>query len=243
MSFAPVSGNLFQMQKSILYGIGGLLVGLFIGFFAANRINQNSPQVAAQTPPNAPFQNQQIPNASVKDQPASQGGMLPDVAATLDKAKNEPTNFDAQIKAGDLYYKIKGFDKAAGFYEQAHKVKSDDYETIVKIGNTYFDAKQFEKSEKWYEQALAKRADDINVRTDLGITFVERESPDYDRAIKEFQTSLATNPKHEPTLYNLGIAYFKKGKLDEANKILAELETINPQSQLVGKLRQIISQG
>ncbi len=89
---------------------------------------------------------------------------------------------------------------------------------------------------------MAKKPDDTNVRTDLGITFVERDVPDFDRAVNEFQTSLKTNPKHEPTLYNLGAAYFKKGELEEANKILAQLEAVNPQSQLIGRLRGIISQ-
>ncbi len=227
------------MQKSITFGIGGLIVGLLIGFFAANNINRNSSQVASPAQPNAPFQNQQVPNVLVKEQPA-QGGMLPDITAILDKARSEPSNFDAQIKAGDTYLQIKGFDKAVEFYEQAHRIKPENYETIVKLGNTYFDFRKFEEAEKWYEQALSKKSNDTNVRTDLGITFVERENPDLDRAIKEFQTSLQTNPRHEPTLYNLGAAYFKKGNTDEANKILAQLEAINPQSQLADRLQQII---
>ena len=226
-------------KNSFLFGVTGLIVGLAIGFFAANSINRN--QVAQVSPAqNAPLQNQQVPNILVKDQPATSGAMLPDVSAVIDKATNEPTNFDAQIKAGDLYQQIKGFEKAAAFYERAQQIKPDDYELIVKLGNTYFDARQFESAAKWYEQALAKKANDTNVRTDLGITFVERSVPDYDRAINEFQTSLKTNPKHEPTLYNLGAAYFKKGNLEEANKILSQLEATNPQSQLVGKLRQVI---
>ena len=230
------------MQKNITFGIVGLIVGLVVGFFAANSINRNSAQTASQTLTDAPLQNQQVPNILVKDQPATSGAMLPDVSAVIDKANNEPTNFDAQIKAGDLYQQIKGFDKAAAFYERAQQIKPDDYELIVKLGNIYFDARQFETAAKWYEQALAKKPDDTNVRTDLGITFVERDVPDFDRAVIEFQTSLKTNPKHEPTLYNLGAAYFKKGELEEANKILARLEAVNPQSQLVGKLRGIISQ-
>ena len=87
---------------------------------------------------------------------------------------------------------------------------------------------------------MAKKANDINVRTDLGITFVERENPDLDRAVKEFQTSLQTNPAHEPTLYNLAVAQFKKGNSEEANKILAQLEATNPNSQLAERLRQIL---
>ena len=226
-------------RNNFLFGIGGIIVGLTIGFFIANSINRN--EIAQASPAQtAPLQNQQVPNILVKDQPASSGAMLPDVSAVIDKAANEPTNFDAQIKAGDLYQQIKGFDKAAAFYEQAQKLKTDDYDLIVKLGNTYFDARQFEKAAEWYEQALARKADDTNVRTDLGITFVERANPDFDRAVKEFETSLKSNPKHEPTLYNLGAAYFKKGNKEEANKILLQLEAVNPNSQLVGKLRKVI---
>lgn len=230
------------MQKnSFLFGIVGLIAGLVIGFFAANSINKNAAtNTVSQTQTNAPAMNPQVQNIVVKEQPNS-GGALPDVTAAIEKAQNEPNNFDAQMAAGDLYLQIKGFDKALAFYEAANKIKPEDYDLIVKIGNTYFDARQFEKAEKWYEQALAKKPEDSNVRTDLGITFVERAAPDLDRAVKEFQTSLQTNPKHEPTLYNLGVAYIKKGNKEEAGKILAQLETINSNSSLVGRLRQAIN--
>lgn len=228
------------MQKNTLFGISGLIIGLIIGFFAANSINRNSQTAVSQNQSNAPFQNQQT-LVGVKEQPVSPGKPLPEVSEKLDKARNEPNNFDAQIQAGDMYSRIKGFDKAVEFYEKANQIKPEDYETVVKIGNTYFDSGKFEQAEKWYEQALSKKADDINVRTDLGITFVERANPDLDRAVKEFQTSLQTNPKHEPTLYNLGVAYFKKGNAEEANKILAQLEAINPTSQLAERLRQMMN--
>jgi len=227
-------------RNSFLFGIVGLIVGLVVGFFAANSINRN--EVAqASLAQNPTIQNPQVQNILVKEQPAQTGGaMLPDVSAVIDKANSEPSNFDAQIKAGDLYQQIKGFDKAIAFYERAQKLQPENYDLTVKLGNTYFDARQFEKAAERYEQALAKKPDDTNVRTDLGITFVERAAPDFDRAVKEFETSLKSNPKHEPTLYNLGAAYFKKGNKEEANKILAQLEAVNPNSQLVGRLRQVI---
>ena len=213
-----------------------------MGFFSANSINRKaiSQPNTTQTQSNAPFLNQQIQNASVKEQHA-QSGMLPAVAETLEKAKNEPENFEAQIVAGDMYLRIQNFDKAIEFYQKANKIKSSDYQTTVKIGNAYFDSGQFEQAEKWYLKALEMKPNDVNVRTDLGITFVERETPDLDRAVKEFQTSLQTNPKHEPTLYNLGIAYFKKGESENAKQALNRLETINQQSELAKRLRQIIA--
>ena len=241
MYFVPFCGNLFQMQKNILFAIGGLIIGLIIGFFAANKINRNeiSQQTVAQTQTNAPFVNQQTQSSDIKEQQL-QGKPLQEVSEKLDKAKNEPNNFDAQIEAGNLYVKIKAFDKAQEFYNRAEQLNPSDYEEIARLGNGFFDIGKFEKAEKWYERALAKKPDDINVRTDLGITFVEREKPDFDRAVKEFQTSLETNPAHEPTLYNLGIAFFKKGNLDEALKVLSRLEAVNPQGQLAERLKQIL---
>lgn len=230
------------MQKNTLIGgIGGLVIGLIIGFVVANSINRdaiNQP-TTAQT-----VSNPQIPNQTTADikpqQP--QGGKLPQINEILEKAEKEPNNFDAQIKAAELHAQIQRFDKAAEYYEKASKIKPADYDIIVKTANAYFDAKMYEAAEKWYSQALQKNADDINVRTDLGITFIERATPDYDRAIKEFQTSLEKNPKHEPTLYNLGIAYFKKGNTEEFQKVLQKLEEINPNSELTKKLRQATAQ-
>lgn len=230
-------------KENILFAIVGLFVGLVVGFLAANNINRGAvaQQINVPSQTNAPFPNQQVQSSDIKDKPSS-GAIIPAVAETLERAKNEPNNFEAQTKAGDMYAKIQRFDKAVESYEQANRIDPNDYETIVKIGNSYFDSREFETAQKWYERALSKKPNDINVRTDLGITFVEREKPDFDRAVREFQTSLQTNPQHEPTLYNLGIAYFKKGNLDEAQKVLSRLKAINPQGQLNDRLSQIINQ-
>jgi tetratricopeptide (TPR) repeat protein len=228
-------------KENVLFASIGLIVGLIIGFLAANSINRSqiSQSNIVQPQTTAPFANQQIQSSDIKEQP-SQGKPLPEVSEKLDRAKNEPNNFNAQMEAGNLYVKIQAFDKAEEFYKRAALINPSDYEKIVRLGNGFFDIGKFETAEKWYEQALAKKPDDVNVRTDLGITFVEREKPDLDRAVKEFQTSLETNPRHEPTLYNLAIAYLKKGKFEETQQVLRQLENVNPQGQLVERLKQIL---
>ena len=119
-------------------------------------------------------------------------------------------------------------------------LKSTKYEGIVKLGNAYFDIGKFEKAEQLYTKALEQKPDDIGVRTDLGITFVERANPNLERAIQEFQKSLEINPKHEPTLYNLAIAYYKKGNTAELNKTVQKLNEANPQGELSTKLKQLL---
>lgn len=228
------------MQKnSILFGIVGLIVGLVVGFFAANSINRTalSQQAAAQNQSSAPDAAEQTAGAPNN----AAGGMLADVQEKLDKAKAEPGNFAAQMNAGDMYAQIGRYDQAFAFYQKGVELKPDSFEANVQLANAYFDNRQFENAEKYYARALELNPKDVNARTDLGTTFVERQTPDYARAVSEFKKALEINPKHEPTLYNLGVAYRRMNDAENAEKTLGELEAANPSSPLVGRLRQILT--
>lgn len=226
------------MKNSILTGILGLIVGLAIGFFYANSLNRTDDLQTASAPQIQTNPNVQ-PNILVKEQPST-GGKMPDIQAKLDKAENEPNNFEAQIEAGKLYFQIKNFDKAAEFYNRARSLNPTKYEDVVSLGNAYFDIEKFEDAGEFYLKALEQKPDDVSVRTDLGVSFVERENPDLDRAIQEFEKSLEVDPKHVPTLYNLGIAFYKKQNVQKAREVLKKLESVNPQSELTSRLKQLL---
>lgn len=219
------------MQKHFLFGIIGLIVGLAVGFFGANSINRDAVQPQAIV--TGQSLNEQSANAQI-----SPGGMQPDVAETLQRAEAEPQNFPVQMKTGDMYARIGRFDKAIEFYKRGIALKPTDFQANIVLANAYFDSQQFEDAEGFYTKALLINPKDVNARTDLGATFVERQNPNYDRAIQEFRTALALEPKHEPTLYYLGIAYSRKGDTENAETVLADLENVNPASELVGKLKQ-----
>ena len=224
-------------KENILFVIIGLLAGCIIGFMFANSINQSAiKSVAATVNPNGaiPPGHPEIPGGN------SGGGMQPQVQAAIEKAKAEPDNFEAQMKAAEMYYQIQRFDGAIEFLKQANKLKPDDYDTIVNLGNSYFDANQYEDAEKWYTAALAKKPEDINVRTDLGLTFIFRQPPNYERAIQEFSRSLEQDPNHPQTLQNLTVAYTKKGDAAKANDVLSRLESLDPSNTAVSKLREDI---
>jgi tetratricopeptide (TPR) repeat protein len=214
-----------------------LVAGFFIGFFVANNINRNAAIQPDMPQINVPIQNQQTQVASVKE---PSGAMMSDVTETLNQAKNQPENFEAQMKAGNLYMQIQNFEKAAAFYDTAAALKPTEYEKIVRLGNAFFDVRQYEKAEAFYQQALKIKSDDIDVRTDLGTALIQRADPDYDRAINELQTVLKSNPKHEPALYNIALAFHRKGDKENVQKYLARLEQANPNSPLVGRLKQIL---
>jgi len=126
-------------------------------------------------------------------------------------------------------------EKALPVLLRAHGLDANDYEVIVMLGHAYYDhgyygkeIASFERSRQFYNLALTKRPDDIEVRTDLGATYYVQEPPDYDKALTEFEKSLALNAKHEKTL-SFAVLTLKKQNKD-TSKYSNVLRTINPNS-------------
>lgn len=228
-------------KNNLLFAAIGLIIGLVIGFSGANYLNRNA------MPPEQTAQNQFPASPPVLNQTVSpqernpRGGMLPDIQIALDKAENEPENYEAQIKAGEMYARIGNFEKALEFFQKAQRVKPNNFEANVSLGNAFFDARQFENAETYYEKALEINPDEANVLTDLGTTLVERKNPNYERAVSLFEKALKIKPNHEPTIYNLGIAYLRMGEKDNARQTLAQLKEANPNSDLIARLEQVIN--
>jgi len=219
------------MQRNILFGIVGLVIGLVIGFGAANSINRQDDLNTSST---------NNSSQQLAPQSSRSSGMLADVDQMIQTAQSEPQNFVAQMRTGDMYAKIGKFDSAIEFYKRGILLKPDDFNANVVLANALFDSQRFEEASDYYAKAVKINGADVNARTDLGTTFVERSNPDFERAIREFKAALEIDPKHEPTLYYLGIAYLRKGEKDKADRTLAELEKANPASSLIGRLRQNI---
>jgi tetratricopeptide (TPR) repeat protein len=223
--------------NNMLFIIIGLLLGLIIGFFAANSWFRNSlapissavSTVAPQTNANIPAGHPDINQQSTP---------MPDIQPAIDAAKQNPDDFEAQIKVAELYNQAEKYEEAAEYLKIANKLKPDHYETIVNLGNVSFDSGNFDDSEKWYSQALLKKPDDADVRTDLGLTFVFRPNPNYDRAIQEFNNVLGKNPSHIQALQNITVAYLRKGDGKNAKQTLARLETVDASNIAIPKLKE-----
>ena len=226
-------------KENILFGIVGLLLGLIIGFMFANNVNQKAAVQAQTTVKQNPNMPEGHPDISGNN-PSQAALSMPQVQAAIDQATKEPNNFEAQMKAAEVNYQIEQYDKAIEFLKAANKLKPDDYPTVVNLGNTYFDNGNYTEAERWYAAALEKKPEDENVRTDLGLTFMFRDPPNYDRAIKEFETVLAKNINHPQALQNLTVAYTKKGNVAKATETVNKLEQVDPTNVSVAKLKDEI---
>lgn len=223
-------------KENVLFVVIGVLAGFMIGFFFANSVNQNS--MLAQ--PGMPQSVAGLPSGHPAVPGDNGGGAIPEVQAAIDKAKQNPTDFEAQMKAAELYYQIQRFDGAVEFLKKANELQPENYDVIVNLGNAYFDASRYEDAEKTYAKALDKKPDDLNVRTDLGLTFVFRDDPNYDRGAQEFKRVLDADANHVQALQNLTVAYTKKSDKANATATLARLEQADAVNSSIPKLREEI---
>ncbi len=215
------------MKREVFIGVICLVAGLAIGFFGANSLNRGHESLSAtQASSNSESVPTQITAGAVDE--------------LLKKANEEPQNFAAQMQTGDMYAQIGRFEQAIDFYKRGVLLQPESLEANLVLANALFDAKRFEEAEGYYSKTVKLDEKNVNARIDLGATFVERNAPDHDRAIREFNSALEIDPKSEPAIYYLGIAYLRKGDAETARKKLAELETINAVSPLIGRLRQNI---
>jgi len=100
--------------------------------------------------------------------------MRQEVTASLEKARNDPKNFDAQIKAAQLYYQIQRYDQSIEYLLKANQLKPTDYQTVVTLGLVNLDAGHYDQAEKWYRAALKMKSDDVMVLAGLAATTLEK---------------------------------------------------------------------
>ncbi len=183
-------------RENLLFSIIGLLLGFIVGFMFASTMNQRYGPGAPATvagnqnlPPDHPPVGQ-----SAGGNPAA---MQAEVTASLEKARKEPKNFEAQVRAAELYYQIQRYDQAIEYLLKANQLRPDDYQTVVNLGLINLDAGHYEVAEKWYRAALLKRSDDLPVLAGLCATTLGKGD------VKAAEQAIAKLEKVEPNSQDL----------------------------------------
>jgi tetratricopeptide (TPR) repeat protein len=159
-------------RENILFAIIGLLLGFIVGFMFASSMSQKAalqPAAAGALPADHP----PVGGAGQSAAPNPQA-MQQQVQASLEKARNEPQNFDAQIQAADLYYQIQRYDQALEYLLKANQLKPTDYRTVVLLGMVNLDAAHYDQAEKWYRAAMKMKSDDVMVLSGLAATTLQK---------------------------------------------------------------------
>jgi tetratricopeptide (TPR) repeat protein len=158
-------------RENLLFAVIGLLLGFIVGFMFASSMSQKMAQTqTAGTSQNLPADHPPVGAQNAGD-PAAQREQ---VMAQIEKARNEPNNFEAQVQAADLYYQIQRYDQALEYLLKANTLKPTDYRTVVFLGMVNLDAGHYDQAEKWYRAALKMKSDDVMVLAGLAATTLQK---------------------------------------------------------------------
>ena len=157
-------------RENLLFAIIGILLGFIIGFMLASSMAQKSAMQSASSAQTMPADHPPVGGQTAPDPQK----MREEVAASLEKARNEPKNFDAQIKAAALYYQIQRYDQAIEFLLKANEIQPTDYQTVATLGMVNLDAGHYDQAEKWYRAAMKMKSDDVMVLSGLAAATLEK---------------------------------------------------------------------
>ena len=162
-------------RENILFAIIGILLGFIVGFMFASSMSQKmaSPQGAAASQ-GMPADHPPLGAGSGGAQTQDPQAVREQVTASLEKARSEPNNFEAQVKAAELYYQIQRYDQAIEFLLKANQLKPTDYRTVVILGMVNLDAGHYDTAEKWYRAAMKMKSDDVMVLAGLAAATLEK---------------------------------------------------------------------
>jgi len=114
-----------------------------------------------------------------------------------------------------------------------------DPEIPLKLANFLYDKKQYDKAIEWYQRSLELDPKNVNAHTDLGTAYFYTGRPQ--DALREYDKSLAIDPKHEPTMLN-SIVVNLDGLHDvaAAQKAWDRLQRLNPNNPALAQLKERI---
>ncbi len=157
-------------RENLLFAIIGILLGFIVGFmFASSMAQKTAMQQTAASSQTLPADHPPVGGQNAPDPQK----MREEVAASLEKARNEPKNFDAQIKAAALYYQIQRYDQAIEFLLKANQIQPTDYQTVATLGMVNLDAGHYDQAEKWYRAAMKMKSGDTMVLAGLAAVTLE----------------------------------------------------------------------
>jgi tetratricopeptide (TPR) repeat protein len=236
--------------KFIWLSILAIIISFFGGFYLANSLNGSELNKMR-------AENEQLKKTTTEQPQNNSEAALSDdeIRQKIAEADKNPDNMPFQRNLGLALYRYGVMKKdtnliaeSARLLQRVYDKNPKDYDATVILGNAFFDigffkkdAQSLQKGRDFYQKALEQKPDDADVKTDLGISYYVAEPPDFEKASAELQKALETDSKHERALLFMAQTLLKQNNPAEAEKYLARLKAINPQTPSLDELSSQIS--
>jgi tetratricopeptide (TPR) repeat protein len=227
-------------KNKYLVGLIGLAVGFIISFFWTQSINKSGANqgVAASGAPGA------------GSGEMSQQAMMGQVQQVIERAKNNPSDFQAQIEAAKVFNQVGRKDETVDYLNKAYtanptefiRQSSADLQGVLPFIAMYYDEKKnYAEADTWIRRALDATPNDSEMRIEFASTYLQREPPQPEKAIQELQAELKSNPKDGHALSHLVEAYALRKDASGAEDTLRKLKEVDPTNQRLSALEKVIA--
>jgi tetratricopeptide (TPR) repeat protein len=178
-------------RENLLFAVIGILLGFIVGFMFASSMSQK----AAQTQLAGASQNLPADHPPVGAQDAGDpAAQRQQVMAQIEKARNEPKNFEAQMAAAQLYYQIQRYDQSIEFLLKANQLNPSDFDAVAALGVVNLDAGHYDQAERWYRAALKMKPGDERALAGLAASTLEKgDAKAAETAVAELEKSGPSN--------------------------------------------------
>lgn len=223
-------------KNKYLAGLLGLVVGFGVAFYFTQKINREGATSTAAGQPSG------MPGAAPGA--GGQQAMMGQVAQTIERAKSNPRDFDAQRDAATVFYQIGRNTETVEYLEKAHDIdpmRFSELKADAFIAQHYFEQKKYGESETWFNRAIKADPGEADLYVALAETYVQREPPSPDKAIEQIQLALKIAPRNGHALRHLIEAYALKKNARGAEEALNQLKAADPSNDGISKLESMIA--
>ena len=223
--------------KRFLFGLIGLMLGFIVSFIWTRDYNKKNAVAASPS-------GSQTAAAAGAPGGNNQQAMMAQIRETMEKARQNPTDFDAQLAAASAYDAIGRGKDAVEYLTKALEINPKEKRAVGicgYIGDYYFQQKSYTDAEKWFRRASEIDPNIPDAYIEVGATFIERQPPNPDKAIEELQRALNLDSKNAHALEHLTEAYTLKKDVRGADDALSRLKQADPANKRLPQLQSMVS--
>lgn len=220
-------------KNKYLIGLIGLALGFIVSFFLTQNYNKSN---AAPAAPGTP--------TSMAGGPGGQQAMMGQVAGVIEKARNAPNDFQAQVEAAKVFNQIGRVAETVDYLQKAYAIDATKFNELGAagfLGQYYFEQKDYAQAETWFNRAIKADPKEADLYVGLAETFVQREPPQPDQAIAQLQQALSVDPKNAHALGHLVEAYALKKDARGAEETVTRLKESDPTNKRITALETMVA--
>jgi Flp pilus assembly protein TadD len=211
----------------------GLAVGFIVSFFFTQNLNKSDASQTASAMP-----------SGASAGAGGQQAMMGQVQQIVEKAKNAPNDFQAQVEAAKVFNQVGRTAETAEYLKKAYAIDAAKFNELGAagfLGQYYFEQKNYAEAETWFNRAIKADPKEADLYVALAETYVQREPPQPDQAITQLQLALGIDAKSGHALGHLVEAYALKKDARGAEDTVKRLKEADPTNQRIASLETLVA--